>query len=107
MTERVARASRAFVATALGNEQPHWNRLSPLVLLAILGLGLVGWYAARSKARLLYSGRGSLHSTPGYHGWHMALWVVAPALLTLALLLFSLHEVLDRSSARMLVTKSE
>jgi phosphate transport system permease protein len=54
---------------------------STIVLLAILALGLVGWFAARSKARLLYSGRGSLHSMPGYHGWHMALWVVAPALL--------------------------
>src|SRR3546814_9618382 len=51
------------------------------VFLAVLGLGLVGWFAARGRARLLYTGRGSMHSMPGYHGWHMALWIVVPALL--------------------------
>ncbi|SFG15290.1 phosphate ABC transporter membrane protein 1, PhoT family [Novosphingobium sp. CF614] len=51
------------------------------VLLVVLGLGLVGWFAARARARLLYAGRGSMHSMPGYHGWHMALWVLVPALL--------------------------
>ncbi len=51
------------------------------VLLAVFGLGLVGWFAARARARLLYTGRGSMHSMPGYHGWHMALWIVVPALL--------------------------
>ena len=54
---------------------------SNIDLVAILALGLVGWFAARAKARLLYTGRGSLHSMPGYHGWHMALWIVVPALL--------------------------
>ncbi|MCJ2185588.1 phosphate ABC transporter permease subunit PstC [Novosphingobium beihaiensis] len=51
------------------------------VLLAVIGLGLVGWFAARGRARLLYTGRGSMHSMPGYHGWHMALWILVPALL--------------------------
>ncbi|MDE8650167.1 phosphate ABC transporter permease subunit PstC [Novosphingobium album (ex Liu et al. 2023)] len=55
-----------------------------IVLAAVLGLGLVGWFSARTRARLLYTGRGSLHSTPGYHGWHMALWIVIPALLAFA-----------------------
>ena len=50
------------------------------VLLAVIGLGLVGWFAARARARLLYTGRGSMHSMPGYHGWHMALWIIGPAL---------------------------
>lgn len=53
---------------------------SNIVLAAILALGLVGWFAARSKARLLYTGRGSLHSMPGYHGWYVALWLIVPAL---------------------------
>ncbi|HKT86496.1 MAG TPA: phosphate ABC transporter permease family protein, partial [Novosphingobium sp.] len=53
------------------------------VFLAVIGLGLVGWFAARGRARLLYTGRGSMHSMPGYHGWHMALWIVVPALLAL------------------------
>jgi phosphate transport system permease protein len=56
-----------------------------LVLVAILALGLAGWFAARAKARLLYSGRGTLHSMPNYHGWYMALWLVIPALLAWAL----------------------
>lgn len=54
------------------------------VLLAVVGLGLVGWFAARARARLLYKGRGSMHSMPGYHGWHMALWILVPALLAWA-----------------------
>ncbi|EJL31126.1 phosphate ABC transporter permease subunit PstC [Novosphingobium sp. AP12] len=51
------------------------------VLLAVFGLGLVGWFAARGRARLLYKGRGSMHSMPAYHGWHMALWILVPALI--------------------------
>ncbi|WP_159980251.1 MULTISPECIES: phosphate ABC transporter permease subunit PstC [unclassified Novosphingobium] len=51
------------------------------VLLAVFGLGLVGWFAARGRARLLYTGRGSMHSMPAYHGWHMALWILVPALI--------------------------
>ena len=52
-----------------------------VVILAILSLGLAGWFTARAKARLLFTGRGSLHSVPVYHGWHMALWIIVPALL--------------------------
>jgi len=55
--------------------------ISTIVFLAILGLGLAGWFSARARARLLYAGRGSMHSMPGYHGWHVALWIVIPALL--------------------------
>ncbi|MEE9433000.1 MAG: phosphate ABC transporter permease subunit PstC [Sphingorhabdus sp.] len=50
------------------------------VLLSALGLGLIGWFAARAKAQKLFTGRGSLHSLPGYHGWHQATWVILPAL---------------------------
>jgi phosphate transport system permease protein len=54
--------------------------ISLIVLLTILGLGLAGWFTARARARLLYTGRGTLHSMPTYHGWHLALWIVIPAL---------------------------
>ncbi|KHK90648.1 phosphate ABC transporter permease subunit PstC [Novosphingobium malaysiense] len=54
------------------------------VFLAVIGLGLVGWFAARARARLLYTGRGSMHSMPNYHGWHMALWIIVPALIAWA-----------------------
>jgi phosphate transport system permease protein len=53
---------------------------SNIVLVAILALGLAAWFAARAKARLLYTGRSALHSMPVYHGWYVALWVVVPAL---------------------------
>jgi phosphate transport system permease protein len=49
------------------------------VLLCALGLGLIGWFAARAKAQAMFTGRGSLHSLPGYHGWHLALWIFIPA----------------------------
>jgi phosphate transport system permease protein len=55
--------------------------ISTIVIPAILALGMISWFAARSKARLLYKGPGSLHSMPGYHGWQMAAWVIVPALL--------------------------
>ncbi|VWX54798.1 phosphate ABC transporter permease subunit PstC [Novosphingobium sp. 9U] len=51
------------------------------VLLAAFALGLIGWFTARARARLLYTGRESMHSMPVYHGWHVALWIVLPALL--------------------------
>jgi len=52
------------------------------VLLAI-GLGLVGWLAARSRAWAFTSsgeGRSRLHSLPSYHGWYVALWAFIPAI---------------------------
>ena len=52
-----------------------------VVPLAVLALGVVGWFTARARARLLYTGRDSMHSMPGYHAAHVALWVLVPALL--------------------------
>jgi len=51
-----------------------------IVLIAVFVLALGGWFVARAKAKALYTGRGSLHSMPGYHGWHALLWVLVPAL---------------------------
>ncbi len=59
--------------------------ISSITLFTILGLGLVGWFAARARAQSLYSGRGSLHSMPAYHGWHLALWIVVPAFVVWAM----------------------
>lgn len=58
--------------------------MSPVIpFLLALGLGLVGWLAARSRAWALRGASGGtrLHSLPGYHGWYVAIWTVAPALL--------------------------
>jgi phosphate transport system permease protein len=56
-----------------------------ILLIAIAALSLIGWLAARAKAQRLNTGRGALHSLPGHHGWHMALWVILPALFGVAL----------------------
>ncbi|GMM60359.1 phosphate ABC transporter permease subunit PstC [Novosphingobium pituita] len=58
--------------------------MSPAILLLLaLGLGLVGWLAARSRAwafRARAPG-GRLNSLPSFHAWYVALWVMVPALL--------------------------
>lgn len=60
--------------------------MSPAIpLLLALGLGLVAWLVARSKAwafkRAAPPGtRAPLHSLPNYHGWYVALWTVVPAI---------------------------
>ena len=54
--------------------------ISVIVFLAIAGLGLVGWITARARARILYAGGAAVKATPGYHGLHMALWIIGPAL---------------------------
>lgn len=53
-------------------------------LLLALGLGLIAWLAARSRAwtfkRAAPAGtRAALHSLPNYHGWYVALWAAVPA----------------------------
>jgi phosphate transport system permease protein len=55
--------------------------ISPILLLLLFGLGVISWFFARAKARQLNTSKGSLHSLPHYHAWHMALWIVVPALI--------------------------
>ncbi len=60
--------------------------MSPAIpVLLALGLGLIGWLAARSRAwafrKTVRADGGELHSLPNYHGWYVALWVVIPAIL--------------------------
>jgi phosphate transport system permease protein len=56
--------------------------LPPFILfLCIAAFALIGWAAGRGKARQLNTGKGALHSLPSYHGWHLALWTVIPALI--------------------------
>ncbi len=58
--------------------------MSPaLLLLLALGLGLVGWLAARSRAWAFRRAQPErrLAALPSYHGWYVALWIVIPAAL--------------------------
>ncbi|MDP8994002.1 MAG: phosphate ABC transporter permease subunit PstC [Pseudomonadota bacterium] len=54
------------------------------VVLVVLGLGLVAWFAARAKAAAFAAAGRRPHSLPAYHGWYVALWALVPALLFLA-----------------------
>ena len=58
--------------------------MSPAIpILLALGLGLIGWLAARSRAwalrRSARDAGSELHSLPNYHGWYVALWTIVPA----------------------------
>ncbi len=57
--------------------------MSPTILiLLILGLGLIGWLAARARAHSFAATPNTkLHSLPSYHGWYVALWAIIPALI--------------------------
>ena len=57
-----------------------------LLFLLALGFGLAGWLAARAKAwSFRKSGGARLAALPSYHGWYLALWVVVPMVLFIAL----------------------
>jgi phosphate transport system permease protein len=52
------------------------------IFVLVLGLGLVGWIAARARGMKFRAAAGPRpHSLPGYHGWYVALWVFLPAIL--------------------------
>ena len=57
--------------------------MSPAIpVILACGLGLIGWLAARSRAwTFKRQSPKKLHSLPAYHGWYVAIWTVAPALL--------------------------
>src|ERR671912_3038797 len=58
--------------------------MSPaLLLLLALGLGLVGWLAARARAWSFRRAdpKGRIAALPTYHAWYVALWVLVPAAL--------------------------
>jgi phosphate transport system permease protein len=61
--------------------------VSPAIfVLLALGLGLIGWLAARSRAWSFRADSSvQLHSLPTYHGWYVALWAAVPALAFAAL----------------------
>lgn len=59
--------------------------MSPVIpILLALGLGLIAWLAARSRAWVMRREQRAigqdLHSLPGYHGWYVALWTLVPAI---------------------------
>lgn len=58
-----------------------------LLLLLAGGLGLAGWLAARGRAWSFQRSTGvrSLAALPTYHAWYVALWIVIPTLIFIAI----------------------
>jgi phosphate transport system permease protein len=58
-----------------------------LLLLLTIGLALAGWLAGRARAwSLRRANPGTrLAALPSYHGWYVALWIVVPLLLFMAM----------------------
>ncbi len=53
-----------------------------LLLLLVLGLGAIAWFAGRMKAANFdIPSKKALNSLPGYHGWYVALSLILPALI--------------------------
>ncbi|WP_116131685.1 phosphate ABC transporter permease subunit PstC [Tropicimonas sp. IMCC34043] len=71
------------------------------IVLAVLGLGLIGYFVGRSRA--LGSAGGDirqLHSLPSYYGWNAFMFTVVPSLIVLALwLLFAPTLIENRIAA--------
>ncbi|WP_339706889.1 phosphate ABC transporter permease subunit PstC [uncultured Sphingosinicella sp.] len=79
------------------------------LILALLGLAVAAYLAARARAAAFAGGQtfasaadriSSVHSRPAYHGWYVALWALVPALiLVLAWSVVGENIVADRTIA--------
>ncbi|SDC87219.1 phosphate ABC transporter membrane protein 1, PhoT family [Sphingomonas sp. YR710] len=79
---------------------------SSAILVLVLGLGVIAWFTARARAMAFAvpASGARPHSRPNYHGWYVALWVLVPACLFLAIWSFAapglvLHDVLQAPAA--------
>jgi phosphate transport system permease protein len=67
-------------------------------MLLIFGLGILGWIVGRGRARALaLASEARPHSLPTQHGWYVALWTIAPALLFLAIWSQASNGLIDAS----------
>ena len=53
------------------------------IAFVVAGLAIIAWLTARTRALRLAEGGARLHSLPRQHGWYVALWTAAPALVFL------------------------
>ena len=68
--------------TVLGGMTRSTGATASAILIAVIGLGLVGYFLGRSRASAVVGGNlRRLHSLPNYHGFYVALWCGLPALL--------------------------
>jgi len=66
----------------LGGMTRSTGATASAIVIAIIGLGLVGYFIGRGRAAAVVGGNlRRLHSLPNYHGFYVALWCGLPALL--------------------------
>ncbi len=74
--------------------------MSPTILLLLaLGLGLAGWLAARARAYSFKREVGSarLAALPNYYAWYVALWVLIPIIVFIAVWSFIAPQMVTSS----------
>ena len=74
--------------------------MSPTILLLLaLGLGLAGWLAARARAYGFKREVGSarLAALPNYYAWYVALWVLIPIVVFIAVWSFIAPQMVTSS----------
>ncbi|MDP1026592.1 phosphate ABC transporter permease subunit PstC [Sphingomonas sp. KR1UV-12] len=57
----------------------------PVLVIIVAGLALIGWLIARARAAAFRDGGQRFSSLPGHHGWYVALWLLVPPLVFLAI----------------------
>jgi len=71
---------------------------TPIIALIVLALGAIAFLVGRTRASALQPAMGQrLHSRPNYHGAHMFLWVVIPAMIFLVAWSFVAPQFINRT----------
>jgi phosphate transport system permease protein len=66
----------------LGSMTRSTGATATAIIIAVIGLGLVGYFLGRGRSVAVVGGNlRRLHSLPNYHGFYVALWCGLPALL--------------------------
>jgi phosphate transport system permease protein len=77
-----AAAREGSLGALLGGMTRSTGATASAILIAVVGLGLIGYFLGRSRASAVVGGNlRRLHSLPNYHGFYVALWCGLPALL--------------------------
>jgi len=75
-------AGTGEIGAMLGGMTRSTGATASAILIAVVGLGLIGYFLGRSRASAVVGGNlRRLHSLPNYHGFYVALWCGLPALL--------------------------
>src|SRR5690349_13948064 len=77
-----AAEAEGAIGSALQTVTGSTGATATAVLVAVLGLSLIGFFMGRSRAAAKAGGQlRRLHSLPNYHGFYVALWCGLPSLL--------------------------